>query len=279
MNEMYLRFPQGRKKVFTISYDDNTTQDERLIDLMKKYKIKGTFNIIPNWFAKEDAVFPEGETYINVTEKKALEIYDDEYVEVANHGFNHIKMTSVPQILMMEDTVKCRQKLEDMYQRIITGFAYPYGWYNEELINVLQGAGISYARTVFSTYEFDLPDNWLELNPTCHHADEHLEELTERFLSDEVTEASYMFYVWGHTFEFDQQNNWDIIENLFEKVSGKEDEIWYATNGEICQYHNAYKSLVFSAGMDRAYNPSSIDLWVEIDRKMIHLPAGEVTML
>ena len=279
MNEMYLRFPQGRKKVFTISYDDNTTQDERLIDLMKKYKIKGTFNIIPNWFAKEDAVFPEGETYINVTEKKALEIYDDEYVEVANHGFNHIKMTSVPQILMMEDTVKCRQKLEDMYQRIITGFAYPYGWYNEELMNVLQGAGISYARTVFSTYEFDLPDNWLELNPTCHHADEHLEDLTERFLSDEVTEASYMFYVWGHTFEFDQQNNWDIIENLFEKVSGKEDEIWYATNGEICQYHNAYKSLVFSAGMDRAYNPSSIDLWVEIDRKMIHLPAGEVTML
>lgn len=279
MNEMYLRFPQGRKKVFTISYDDNTTQDERLINLMKKYKIKGTFNIIPNWFAKEDAVFPEGETYINVTEKKALEIYDDEYVEVANHGFNHIKMTSVPQILMMEDTVKCREKLEDMYQRIITGFAYPYGWYNEELMNVLQGAGISYARTVLSTYEFDLPDNWLELNPTCHHADEHLEELTERFLSDEVTETSYMFYVWGHTFEFDQQNNWDIIENLFEKVSGKEEEIWYATNGEICQYHNAYKSLVFSAGMDRAYNPSSIDLWVEIDRKMIHLPAGKVTML
>lgn len=279
MNEMYLRFPQGRKKVFTISYDDNTTQDERLINLMKKYKIKGTFNIIPNWFAKEDAVFPEGETYINVTEKKALEIYDDEYVEVANHGFNHIKMTSVPQILMMEDTVKCRKKLEDMYQRIITGFAYPYGWYNEELMNVLQGAGISYARTVLSTYEFDLPDNWLELNPTCHHADEHLEELTERFLSDEVTETSYMFYVWGHTFEFDQQNNWDIIENLFEKVSGKEEEIWYAPNGEICQYHNAYKSLVFSAGMDRAYNPSSIDLWVEIDRKMIHLPAGKVTML
>lgn len=279
MNEMYLRFPQGRRKAFTISYDDNTTQDERLIDLMGKYKIKGTFNIIPNWFAKEDAVFPEGETYINVTEKKALEIYDNEYVEVANHGFNHIKMTSVPQILMMEDTVKCRQKLENMYQRIITGFAYPYGWYNEELMNVLQGAGISYARTVVSTYEFNLPDNWLELNPTCHHADEHLEELTERFLSDEVTEASYMFYVWGHTFEFDQQNNWNIIENLFEKVSGKEDEIWYATNGEICQYHNAYKSLVFSAGMDRVYNPSSIDLWVEIDRKMIHLPAGEVTMI
>lgn len=28
MNEMYMRFPKGKKKAFTISYDDNTTQDE-----------------------------------------------------------------------------------------------------------------------------------------------------------------------------------------------------------------------------------------------------------
>ena len=123
MNEMYLRFPEGRKKAFTISYDDNTTQDERLIELMKQYNIKGTFNIIPNWFAAEDAVFPEGETYINVTEKKALELYDHELIEVANHGFNHTKMTCTPQIQQMEDLVKCRRKLEQMYQRIITGFA------------------------------------------------------------------------------------------------------------------------------------------------------------
>lgn len=279
MNEMYLRFPQGRKKAFTISYDDNITQDERLIDLMQKHKIKGTFNIIPNWFAKEDAVFPEGETYINVTEKKALEIYNNEYVEVANHGYNHIKMTSVPQILMTEDIVKCRKKLEKMFHRIVTGFAYPYGWYNTELMNVLQGAGISYARTVVSTYEFNLPENWLELNPTCHHADEHLEDLTEQFLCDEVMEAPYMFYVWGHTFEFDQQNNWEIIEKLLKKISGKDDEIWYATNGEICRYHNAYKSLIFSADMDYIHNPASVDLWAEIDRKIIHLPAGKVTVL
>ena len=37
MNEMYLRFPGGKKKAFTISYDDNVTQDERLIDLMERY--------------------------------------------------------------------------------------------------------------------------------------------------------------------------------------------------------------------------------------------------
>lgn len=277
MKEIYLRFPEGRKKAFTISYDDNITQDERLIELMKKYHIKGTFNIIPGWFSSEDAVYPQGETYINVTEKKALEIYDNEFVEVSNHGFEHKKMTTLPNAVNLEDTIKCRRKLENMFQRIVTGYAYPYGWFDGNLMELLAAAGISYARTVCSTYQFDLPENWMELNPTCHHADEHLTELTESFLTDEVTEQPYMFYVWGHTFEFDREHNWEIIETLFERVSGKEDRIWYATNGEICEYHNAWKSLVFSADAQKIFNPACIDLWAEIDRELVFLPAGKVT--
>ncbi len=275
MNEMYLRFPNGRKKAFTISYDDNVTQDERLIELMQKYEIKGTFNIIPGWFAEEGAVFPADETYINVTERKAREIYEDDGVEVANHGFNHTKMTTLPKLLNMDDIVKCRLRLEKMYGKITTGFAYPYGLYNEDLIEVLRDAGISYARTVHSTGGFALPEDWLELHPTCHHDDERLWELTDRFLNDEICEQPYMFYVWGHTFEFDRNDNWDVIETLFEKIAGKE-EVWYATNGEICEYHKAYQKLVFSADGHRIFNPTSTDLWAEIDHKLTLLPAGRL---
>lgn len=278
MNEMHLRFPGGRKKAFTISYDDNITQDERLIGLMEKYKIKGTFNLIPGWFAKEGAVFPEGETYINVTEKKARELYDNELVEVANHGYSHRKMTSLPGLQSMEDIVNCRQKLERMYGRMITGFAYPYGWYDGALKELLRSAGILYARTVCETYNFDLPEDWLELHPTCHHADEHLPGLVDRFLNEPVNERPYMFYVWGHTFEFDQQNNWEIIEDLFKKVSDRE-EIWYATNGEICRYDKAYRELEFSADGSRIYNPTCTDVWAKIDRRELCLPAGKITDL
>ncbi len=103
MKQCYMRFPGGKKKAFTISYDDNITQDERLIKKMEQYHIKGTFNIIPGWFSKEDAVFPEGETYINVTEKKAKDLYDNSLVEVANHGYDHQKSTTVPTMQLMED--------------------------------------------------------------------------------------------------------------------------------------------------------------------------------
>ena len=44
MKQCYMRFPEGKKKAFTISYDDNITQEERLIHKMEEYNIKGTFN-------------------------------------------------------------------------------------------------------------------------------------------------------------------------------------------------------------------------------------------
>lgn len=278
MKQCYMRFPGGRKKAFTISYDDNITQDERLIRKMEQYHIKGTFNIIPGWFSKEDAVFPEGETYINVTEKKAGTLYDNPFVEVANHGYDHQKSTTLPPMQLMEDIIKCRHKLENMYDRIITGYAYPYGLYNEMLIQILKNAGISYARTVESTYEFHLPEDWLILNPTCHHAEPELMELAEKFLNDTVADDSYLFYVWGHTFEFDEQDNWHIVDDLFEKVANKED-IWYATNGEICNYHKKYQQLIFSQNGKKIYNPTDTTIWMEIDEAEMSIKSGETIEL
>ena len=42
-------------------------------------------------------------------------------------------------------------------------------------------------------------------------------------------------------------------------------DVWYATNGEIYDYVNAYENLVFSADGKRIYNPSKMPVWVEID--------------
>ena len=36
---------QEKRKAITFSYDDGVTQDIRLIELMNKYGLKGTFNL------------------------------------------------------------------------------------------------------------------------------------------------------------------------------------------------------------------------------------------
>ena len=205
-------------------------------------------------------------------------MYDNPFVEVANHGFDHQKSTTVPLAQILEDITKCRSELEKMYGRIITGYAYPYGLYNEAVVQILKEAGITYARTVMSTYEFHLPDNWLILNPTCHHADPQLMELADKFINAKVEDDSYMFYVWGHTFEFDQQDNWKIVDDLFEKVADRED-IWYATNGEICNYHKKYQQLIFSQNGKKIYNPTDTTIWLEIDNVEMSIKSGETIEL
>ena len=54
-----------------------------------------------------------------------------------------------------------------------------------------------------------------------------------------------LFYLWGHSYEFDNNNNWDHIEKICEKLANR-DDIWYATNMEIYEYVTAYNSLIYS---------------------------------
>ena len=264
MNKRMMRFPGGKAKAVTLSYDDCIEEDQDLIHRMEKYKMKGTFNLIPGWFAKEGTTYPAGETYRLVTTSQAKGMYDHPLVEVANHGNEHKYMTSLTTAEMAEDTILCRKALEELFERNVRGMAYPYGWYNEELADVLRMCGITYCRTVESTRTFDLPENWLMWNPTCHHDDEMLMDLSDEFIRMDSVEHPRLFYVWGHTFEFERNHNWDRMDAFMEKISGRED-IWYATNGEIFDYVKAYESLEFSADGKRIYNPTKIPVWMEID--------------
>lgn len=266
MNKRFMRFPGGKAKAVTLSYDDCIEEDQDLIRRLEQYDMKATFNLIPGWFAKEGTTYPPEETYRLVTETQAKSMYDHPKVEVANHGNEHKYMTSLTTAEMAEDTILCRRALETLYDRHVRGMAYPYGWYNEELERILQMCGITYCRTVESTGTFDLPENWLAWHPTCHHDDEALMELTDSFVHMEEIELPQLFYVWGHTFEFERNHNWDRMDAFMEKISGRED-IWYATNGEIYDYVNAYERLEVSMDGTRFYNPTRMPLWVEADDK------------
>ena len=83
-----------------------------------------------------------------------------------------------------------------------------------------------------------------------------------------------MFYLWGHSYEFDDNDNWHIIEK-FAELSGGNDDVWYATNIEIYEYVNAYKSLISTIDESVIYNPTAIDVWVFIENKKVCIKSGE----
>ncbi len=107
--------------------------------------------------------------------------------------------------------------------------AYPYGAFDDTVVQALALAGICYSRTTICTEKFTIPEDWLRLNPTCHYKNPLLTELGSSFLALNPKMNPQMFYVWGHSYEFDQLDNWDVMDQFAQQMTGRED-VWYATN-------------------------------------------------
>ena len=278
MYREYLRFPGFKRRALTLSYDDGVRQDKRLISIMKKHGIKGTFNINSGSFSTERSDEEKG----RMTVEEAVELYADSGMEVAVHGLKHLSLPDVPPAVALADIFEDRKNLEKIFGRIVTGMAYAFGTYNDRVVCQLEQCGISYARTTQATQRFELPSDFLRLPSTCHHRVPNLMELAESFLTDAerglAARSPLLFYLWGHSYEFDNNDNWNVIEEFCEYMGGR-DNIWYATNGEIVDYVKAYDALVFSLDMSRVYNPKATDVCLFIRGKEYLAASGKTVEL
>ncbi len=252
-----LLFPGNRKKAFTLSYDDGVLQDVRLLELLKKYGLKGTFNL--NYGVTGYESLPDRPFSVSRVKREDIrELYKDQ--EIGGHGLYHSDLTGLGTPYASYEILEDKRGLEEITGGIVDMFAYPFGLYNEEVKDLLKSAGYKGARTVTSTHSFALPSDPWRLDPTCHHNDEKLMELADQFLSMPSFRTS-LFYVWGHAYEFDRDGNWDQMEAFLAKMAGH-DDIWYAANGEILRYLEAYKMLEYSVDGSLIRNPSSIDVLI-----------------
>ena len=87
-----------------------------------------------------------------------------------------------------------------------------------------------------------------------------------------------LFYLWGHSYEFFDNDNWQVIENLAAYAGGR-DDVWFATTGEICDYVEAYDRLRFGANGDFVYNPSAINVYLNYyDKQYVVLPEERLNL-
>ncbi len=257
--QAHMRFPDGKAKVLTLSYDDGVQQDKRLVEILDRHHIKATFNINSGLYAAEGTVYPEGQIHRRMTHTEALALYKDSGHEVAVHALTHPWLEQMPPYAVANEIISDRKNLEADFNMPIRGMAYPFGTFNDTVINVLKDCGIAYARTTIATRKFTMPTDWLRLAATCHHSDEKLIPLAETFINSEPKSAPLMFYLWGHAYEFEDRDNWNVIEEFCELL-GDRDDIWYATNIEIYEYTEAFNRLVWSVDMRTVKNPTATSL-------------------
>lgn len=269
-------FPDGKRKALTLSYDDGVVQDRRLVALMNQYGVRGTFNLNTGRIGQTGTI-DMGNVTIDGSIVRLEEIaglYENH--EVSTHTANHTSLTDCGGTGLFE-ILKDREVLEGVVPYLVEGHAYPFGMYNDEVKDMLRAAGIRYARTVFENGKFELPKDFLEWHPTCHHNNPELMNLAKQFCEqDAMLGMPQIFYLWGHSYEFDLNDNWKIMEDFLGYIYLNKERIWLATNIEIVNYVEAFHKLRFSASGTEIYNPTDQKIWIEVNGKSYTIFPGEV---
>lgn len=266
--KVYTCFPEGKTKALTMSYDDGRLQDERLVDIFNRNGIKGTFNLNYGLMGRDGN---------RIARERVRALYQGH--EVATHCLTHPTIARCPLVEAAYEILEDRKGLEGLTGGLVRGHAYPNGSYSPEIRALFRQLGIAYGRVVEARADYELPKDPMEWHPTCHHNDPELMEKAAFFAEFGKRQYLKLMYVWGHSYEFTNNDNWDVIED-FCRLAGGRDDIWYATNIQIVDYMDVARMAQFAADGSFVYNPCAQSLWVCVDdEQIVEIRGGEQAML
>lgn len=282
MNSCFMRFPQGKTKAVTFSYDDGCRTDLKLVRIIDEYGIKSTFNISSRFIADDNCGF-------YLTKEEIKEALLGAGHEIAVHGACHKAPGMTDLTDGIRDVLDCRCELERTFGRIIKGMAYPNsgilhfenGSEYKDVRQYLSYLGIAYARSLGGDNDgFYLPEDWYNWKPTAHHNNPNIADYIDKFVSLDINSLysgeqwPRLFYMWGHSYEYENDDNWDLLHKICKSISCKSDT-WYATNIEIFNYTSAYRALQFNVDRTVVYNPTLYTIWFRADGKDYSISSGE----
>ena len=214
-------------------WDDGVYTDIRLIDMLRKYGAKATFNLNPGnapettrgiGWARFDSPSDLWRYCGFDAGKIAVRDWRSVYAgfKVASHCWKHETVGKVSDEEFVEAAVRARDLLEDIFETPCPGFAWPCGITSPETVKMLREAGFAYGRTTRAVDDVSACRETLTLDPNCHFTDCRFREKYLR-----AKEQSGVFYFWGHTYEmFDCEGLWDQLEQKIRFISEDPDAEW-----------------------------------------------------
>lgn len=106
--------------------------------LLKKYYARATLYVINNYIGKKGFV----------TEKQLKEMTDSDLVEIGSHTLNHFYLKNVTKATAKMEIEESKKELEKMLGIQVKTFAYPYGAFDEQALELVKEASFSAAVSV-----------------------------------------------------------------------------------------------------------------------------------
>jgi peptidoglycan-N-acetylglucosamine deacetylase len=213
----------------TTSWDDGHPLDQRIADLLAKYKLTGTFYV----------PIANSRPVMNAGQLRPL----SEAFEIGAHTVHHVVLTNVSRETADAEIRESKKRLEDLTGRTCETFCFPKGRFYSCHLEMVRRAGFHSARTVeLLSTRFPECRAGIYLIPTTIQASPHrwtalaknsAKRLAARNLfnfavsvrSRHWTEAARtmlqsvarrggVFHLWGHSWEIEEQQQWPQLESI-----------------------------------------------------------------
>lgn len=233
------------KIIVSTSWDDGNMLDYKLVSLLEKYNLSGTF-------------YP----------CKSTTRFDDRMIkdiflkyEVGAHTLTHSKLTEISINKAAEEIKKSKNWLEGIFEKEVNMFCYPYGLYDDQIKEAVEKVGFTGARTT-DNFRFDVGGDLFSIPvtlqvfpfpvfPSKNHGYkfmvyrnlEYFRNIKRLKLSplsmvswsklatasfDYAEQHSGVWHIWGHSWEIERYNMWEDLETVFR----------YVANRPNCKYVN-----------------------------------------
>ncbi|NDJ75621.1 MAG: polysaccharide deacetylase family protein [Chloroflexi bacterium] len=232
------------------SWDDGHVLDRRVVDLLNRHNLRGTFYIARDYLPDR---LSDSEIVVLAQEH-----------EVAAHTLTHPILTEIALDDARQEIMGSKAWLEDLTGRPVTGFAFPAGIFNQDLRNLAEDVGFRVARSVrqFSIGTTGL--DYLDLPTTIHiypfpfrpvnswrarfqpirRAVPHILPLRIPLLAlrnwpalatillERASQQGGVWHLWGHSWEIEKYGMWDELDRIL-AVASRYSNAQPVTNSEL----------------------------------------------
>ena len=129
---------KSKNKKFIITFDDGYKDlISNSLPILKKYNFKATCFVVSNLIGETNS-WDENDK--NITKKKLMNKMDialwiKNGMKIGSHSKNHKKLTNLSFEIMLNEKKESKFYLENLIDSSVDSFCYPYGSFNEKIVN------------------------------------------------------------------------------------------------------------------------------------------------
>jgi len=237
-----------RSFLMTTSWDDGHPLDLRVAELLVKHGLTGTFYV------------PRSGPRAVMDTSQLREL--SRTFEIGGHTLEHVAIDRLSDLDAAEQLSGSREWIEQLTGKSCRAFCFPGGRFRKRQLKLVRRAGYQAARTVefLSTANPRLIDD-LCLMPTTIQAYPHgplayITNALKRFPAPSLTnlprslrtsdwvalakdlflqtmEHGGVFHLWGHSWEIEQEHQWEQLEVILAVMGSCSEKVKSVTNGEL----------------------------------------------